>query len=129
MVPKNKEEVTIFEGELYSQQSLDLDVSKYSKLQITYAMYDYLEENTAGCSNIALLDLTKTGKKNTAYQCSVAHPYNIFASEGTNIEISMSAGFKVNASKTTFKALFSYSGTVQKSTTTQYYVSKIVGII
>ncbi|MBP3463783.1 MAG: hypothetical protein J6K45_04810 [Clostridia bacterium] len=129
MIPKNKKEEIIFEGELYSKQSLNKDLSQYRYLLITYAVYDYLNNNTCGASNILIMDLTKKGTKVTDYQISTALPYGIFSDTGANIGANMSVGFIVNAAKSTFKPLFAYNGTVQESTVTQYYVSKIVGIV
>ena len=120
---------TIFEGKIYSTETVNLDNNKYKYLLITYSVYDYENQNTAGCSNTVILNLSKTGEKNTAFQCSSVHPYNIFEEKiEESIGPNMYAGFEVDATKKTFKAIFGYNGKIQKQTSVQYYVSKIDGI-
>lgn len=126
MNPRIKRKV-LFEGKLYSRQSTSINMSKYSYLLITYCMYNYSDTNTTGSSNVLLLDLTQKADNLTKYQASNKHPYNIFASG--KFSETMDVGVEVNAEKTNLKCLFGYNGTVQASTVTNYYISKIVGIL
>ncbi len=130
MIPYEKSRSkTIFEGKLYSRQSNDIDMSKFKYLIITYAIYDYSVTNTAGGSNIILLDLSKKPDALTKYQCSNLHPYNIFGQNYENFSENMSVGIEVNSAKSNLKAIFAYNGEIQASTVTNYYVSKVVGIL
>lgn len=128
MNPRIKRKV-LFEGKLYSRQSIDIDMSKFKYLIITYAIYDYSDINTAGGSNIILLDLSKKPDALTKYQCSNLHPYNIFGQNYGNFSENMSVGIEVNSAKSNLKAIFAYKGEIQASTVTNYYVSKVVGIL
>lgn len=127
MMPGSKKKV-LFEGKLYSNQSVDLNMKKYSYLVITYCLYDYQDSNTGGSSNVMIIDLTKKADKFTNYQTSKRHPYNIFNNTKDSCSGSMDAACEVNASKTNLKAFFAYNGAIQPSTVTMYYISKIVGI-
>lgn len=128
MNPRIKRKV-LFEGKLYSRQSIDIDMSKFKYLIITYAIYDYSDTNTVGGSNIILLDLSKKPDALTKYQCSNLHPYNIFGQNYENFSENMSVGIEVNSAKSNLKAIFAYKGEIQASTVTNYYVSKVVGIL
>lgn len=127
MIPISKGKI-LFEGKLYSRQSIDIDMSKFKYLIITYAIYDYSDTNTAGGSNIILLDLSKKPDALTKYQCSNLHPYNIFDQNYGTFSENMSVGIEVNSAKSNLKVIFAYKGEIQASTTTNYYVSKVVGV-
>lgn len=129
MIPYGKSRSkVIYEGKLYSRQSTNIDMSKFRYLIITYAIYDYEDTNTAGGSNIILLDLSKKSDRLTKYQCSNLHPYNIFGADYTTFSENMSVGIEVNSEKSNLKAIFAYKGAIQASTVTNYYVSKVVGV-
>ncbi len=124
MKPLCKKETIIFEGKLYSKETLNSDFSKYKRLRITYADFDYENANTSGCSNVIELDLEKCGTHVTNYIATSQNIYNVFQT----IEKNMSAGFQVNAEKTEFMAIFAYGLEIYNNKKKEYYVSKIVGI-
>ena len=129
MIPYGKSRSkVIYEGKLYSRQSTNIDMSKFRYLIITYAIYDNTNTNTAGGSNIILLDLSKKSDNLTKYQCSNLHPYNIFDADYITFSENMSVGIEVNSEKSNLKAIFAYKGEIQASTATPYYVSKVVGV-
>lgn len=127
MNPRIKGKV-LFEGKLYSRQSTNIAMSKYSYLLITYCMYNYSDTNTAGSSNVILLDLTQKDSNFTKYQASKKHPYNIFDSNYANFSSTMDIAVEVNAEKTNLKVVFGYNGAIHLSGQSNYYISKIVGI-
>lgn len=129
MIPYGKSRSKIiYEGKLYSRQSTAIDMSKFRYLIITYTIYDYSDTNTAGGSNIILLDLSKKSDSLAKYQCSNLHPYNIFEQNYATFSENMSVGIEVNSAKSNLKAIFAYKGVIQASTVTNYYVSKVVGV-
>lgn len=129
MIPYGKSRSkVIYEGKLYSRQSADIDMSKFRYLIITYATYDYNDTNTAGGSNIVLLDLSKKPDSFQKYTCSNMHPYNIFEQDYSTFSENMSIGIEVNSAKSNIKVIFAYKGEIQASTVTNYYVSKVVGV-
>lgn len=130
MIPqcKKSRSKVIYEGKLYSRQSIDIDMSKFKYLIITYTIYGYSDTNTAGGSNIILLDLSKKPDALTKYQCSNLHPYNIFEADYATFSENMSVGIEVNSEKSNLKAIFAYNRAIQESTVTDYYVSKVVGV-
>lgn len=129
MIPYGKSRSkVIYEGKLYSRQSTNIDMSKFRYLIITYTIYDYNDTNTAGGSNVILLDLSKKSDSLTKYQCSNLHPYNIFVENYASFSENMSVGIEVNSEKSNLKAIFAYKGAIQASTVTTYYVSKVVGV-
>lgn len=119
-------EVTIFEGQLLGDTELNTNFKPYRKLLITYCVYDYTSTNTSGASNIMIMDLETTSNKYDDYVVTNQHPYNMYSSDGT-VTKSMGIACKVSADKTTFTAKFMYNQTI--ATNSNYYVSKIVGII
>lgn len=129
MIPYGKSRSkVIYEGKLYSRQSINIDMSKFRYLIITYTMFDYSFTNTAGGSNIILLDLSKKTDTLIKYQCSNMLPYNIFDENYATFSENMSVGIEVDSAKRNLKAIFAYKETIQASTVTKYYVSKVVGV-
>lgn len=129
MIPYGKSRTkVIYEGKLYSRQSTNIDMSKFRYLIITYTLYSNSDTNTAGGSNIILLDLSKKPDNLIKYQCSNLHPYNIFDGNYATFSENMSVSIEVNSAKSNLKARFAYNGTIQESTVTHYYVSKVVGV-
>lgn len=129
MIPNCKKRDVLFEGKLYSRQAKDINMSKYSYLIITYCMYNYSDTNTAGSSNVILLDLTQKASNLTKYQASKKHPYNLFSSDYANFSETMDIAVEVNAEKSNIKVAFGYNGAVHQPTQTTYYISKIVGVL
>lgn len=130
MIPYGKSRSkVIYEGKLYSRQSTNIDMSKFRYLIITYTMYNYSDTNTAGSSNVILLDLTQKASSLTKYQASKKHPYNIFDSSYANFSDTMDIAVEVNAEKTNLKVVFGYNGSIQLSNQTTYYISKVVGVL
>lgn len=127
MNPRIKRKV-LFEGKLYSRQSTNINMSKYSYLLITYCLYNYSDTNTAGSSNVILLDLTQKASNLTKYQASKKHPYNIFDSSYANFGETMDIAVEVNTEKTNLKVVFGYNGAIHLSSQITYYISKVVGI-
>lgn len=129
MIPPGKigKRTAIFEGKIFSKQTIDLDTKDYNYLLITCAMYDYEPKNTSGTSTTILLDLTTKGEKVNNYSCSSLTAYGVLLDVADEIG-GMGVGVSVNAEKTTFKAVFSYKNDFITSTNKLYYISKIVGI-
>lgn len=125
MIPNCKKEKILFDGKLYSKETLNLDFSKYKRLRITYADFDYNNTNTSGCSNIIELDLEKCGTYVTNYSATSQNIYNVFQT----IEKNMSAGFQVNSEKTEFMPIFAYGSDIYDNKKKEYYVSRIIGIL
>ena len=121
------EEHTLFEGKLNSTKSIDVDLSEYKRLIISYAMYDSNESNNHGGANhICMLDLTNVPNGGW-YTTAQVLPYIVNGNVQSLTTSAFIARFYVDSAKKTFGFDAWYSGLIP-STDTKYYVSKIVGV-
>lgn len=119
----------LFEGKLYSRQSIALDMQKYSYLLITYVCFPYADDHNSGINNVMLMDLTTKVDNRSVYTCANSVPYNIFASDYGNLTSHMGIGCTVNSKKSDLKVVFEYNNGIIADDNTNYYISKIVGIL
>lgn len=116
-------EQTLYEGNLESNEVLNIDTSAYKRLLVTFVAYDGTNENTGGASNVLIVDLTKKGTKVRDYVSALQIPY-LSGDVYTGV---MWCHCRINSEKTTFKAVIGFNEDIQISKTS-YYVSKIVGV-
>lgn len=128
MIPNCREKV-LFEGKLYSRQSIALDMQKYSYLLIIYVCFPYADDHNSGINNVMLMDLTTKVDNRSVYTCANSVPYNIFASDYGNLASHMGIGCTVNSKKSNLKVVFEYNNEIIADDSTNYYISKIVGIL
>lgn len=130
MIPYGKSRSkVIYEGNLYSRQNKDLDMSPYRYLLITYVLFPYADDHNSGMNNILLMDLTKKVDDKNVYTAANLAPYNIFSSDYNGMaNESMGIGCTVNNDKNNLKVVMSYGKNILASTETRYYVSKVVGV-
>ena len=117
-------EIVLYNGKIISNNTINLNTTGFKRLLVTCCVYDYLDDNTGGGSNIMMLDLESKGTNLNSYIAT-----NCFAYLSDNFEQSqsnMQVVIIVNNNKTTFKPIFYYNGTIQ--TSDSYYVSKIIGV-
>ena len=121
---KETEEV-IFDGILQGGKTLNIDLSKYKRLYITCRVFDGYN-NTAGVSNVIMMDLTKNGNQTKWYCASGVFQY-LSGDFATIQNTYMSVFCLVDAGKTLFKPLFIFNNGF-KNDSDEYSVQKIVGI-
>lgn len=121
------QETVLFEGKLYSTQSLSIDLTSYKRLIISFTMYDAANAtNTGGSSNVAMLEL-QDSPKYEYHKANAIVPYIVNDTVQSLTTKFMAVDFTVNPSKTTFTFRAWYE-VLQSSSSTGYYVSKIVGV-
>lgn len=128
-VTKASNKDVLFEGKLYSRQSKDIDMSKYSYLLITYVCFPFADDHNSGINNVMLMDLTTKVDNRSVYTCANSVPYNIFASDYSNLTSHMGIGCTVNSKKSNLKVVFEYNNEIIANDNPNYYISKIVGIL
>ena len=117
-------EVVLYNTKIVSGNTVNINMTGYKRLLITCCVYDYLDDNTGGGSNIVILDLEKKGDNMTGYVTTNCFAYlsDDFAQAQNNMQVAI----VVNAQKSQFTPYFYYNGALQ--TSNAYYVSKIVGV-
>lgn len=129
MIPFGKSrEVVIFDDKLYSRQNINLDMSPYRYLLITYVLFPFGDDHNSGMNNILLMDLSKKVDSRNVYTAANLVPYNIFKSDYSDISGNMGIGCTVNNAKSNLKVVFTYGNVIQETNNYQYYITKIVGI-
>ena len=126
LLSKIPQEVVVFEGKLYPSQSIDLDLTPYKRLIISYATYDSGSSiDTGGASNMCMLEISDSPSYGW-HKTYITNPYR--NSQGGISGAFFVAEFSVNQEKSNFSYWTWVNGTLQNSSATKYYVSKIVGV-
>ncbi len=120
------EEEIVFDGTLQGGKTLSVDLTKYKRLYITCRVYDGYNGNTAGSSNVIVMDLTEKGTQDSRYSASCVFQY-LSGNFQTIQSLYMSVFCIVDGNKSTFKALFVFNGNFANDTDA-YSVQKIVGV-
>lgn len=118
----SEHEVVLFDGVLISNTPLNIDMTPYKRLLITFQTYYYTDENTGGTSNVLTLDLTTTANNTSMYISGMLVPYT----PGNQFQGTMWCQCKVNHAKTSITALVGFGTDVQSSDA--YCVKRIVGV-
>lgn len=119
----------LFEGKLYSRQSIALNMKDYSYLLITYTIFPFADDHNSGLNNVMLMDLTTKADNRNVYTCANSVPYNIFASDYSGVTQQMGIGCTVDNNKSNLKMIMAYGNNIIESNNPNYYVCKIVGIL
>ena len=120
----NNREVVLFEGILMGGNAINLDMTPYKRLLITFIAYNGTDDNTGGSNNTMIMDLTTTNSRMTKYVAGMVVPY---CTGADHLEGTMWCQAKVNSTKTTFSAYVGF-GTTGYAGSDMYCVTKIVGV-
>lgn len=120
----NNREVVLFEGVLMGGNAINLDMTPYKRLLITFIAYNGTDDNTGGSNNTMIMDLTTTNSRMTKYVAGMVVPY---CAGSDHLEGTMWCQAKVDSAKTTFSAYVGFGATGYAGSD-MYCVTKIVGV-
>lgn len=115
-------ETVLFDGILTSHSSINLDMTPYKRLLITFVTYNGNDINTGGASNIIMLDLSNTNGL-SKYIAGVLVPYLV----NHQMQGQMWCSCEVDAAKTTLTTYVGF-GADAIGGSDMYSVRRIVGV-
>lgn len=119
------DEVVLAEGTIVGGLPIQIDMSPYRRLYITFIAYNGTDINTGGSNNTLVMDLTTTNSRMNTYAAGMSVPY-VYDGNGGYGGI-MWCHCRVSADKQTFTTFVGYNDTTYNDSD-MYCVTKIVGV-
>lgn len=121
----NNQEVVLFDGVLMGGNTLNIDMTPYKRLLITFVAYNGTDINTGGCNNTMMMDLTTTNDRMAMYVAGMSVPY--VADDVGGYSGDMWCQCKVSADKQSFVAFIGWQNAATNGSD-MYSVRKIIGV-